>query len=193
MDGRMPDALVITRLRTESATIDPAPVLAALCRSMELWRFDQKRQAAEPEPAEWAGLVAAIAVDSPVTHEGALLLTRRIGALPAQVLAWIDTALFEDRRIGRVQLIARLTESPNDQDAQVLRDALERVRVFLENVRGKRGPRHAVGPHLRRVVALLVEQGIPSVRARVLAADLLRLCGIPAPEGRSQLAALVRE
>ena len=193
MDGRVPEKLIRQRLANEtSANIATDPVLAALRRALEVWRFNQSWRATEPPPAAWAGLIAAIEVPVPMTVRDAIELRSRVWKLPRHVLAFVDHHLFLAAEIGRVALFKRLYDEPTDADAALLRDTLRDIHDGLRLMSGKRGPKQDTATPLRAVAqAIANHSSMKAVPARDLAADLLRICGIPAPEGRSQLAALV--
>lgn len=197
MDGRIPVELIMKRLNNEPSAnkkgggYDAAPVLRVLSRQVEIWLFDQARRDAEPEPAQWPDRLSAILVPVQPSPAELLTLKRAIRSLPKLVLAGLDLHLFRALEIGCIALLARDPFSADD--ANSLRDALAGVVADLARSVGKRGPKRDTATPLRAVVhALQAASAIKPPAARVLAADLLRLCDIPAPASRTHLAALLK-
>lgn len=166
-------------------------VLEVVLRQLEVWRFDQQRRDAEPEPAEWAGLISKINVPDRPGLLDVLEIDRGIGRLPLHVRAVLDTALFNAIGVGRVGLMERMRQNPGPEDASLLRETLAEMAAAANQLKGKRGTKRDVGPHLRAVCAALqthCDFSLPA--ARPVAAELLRLAGIPAPTSRSRLTEL---
>ncbi|KAF1721966.1 hypothetical protein CSC75_04395 [Pseudoxanthomonas wuyuanensis] len=167
---------------------------------MELWRFNLQRQDADPQPAQWVDLLHAIKVPDTPNFRDVDTLRAQVEALPVRVAGVLNEVLFKRAEIGRVALFERMmrdatprnaTASP--ADVVLLRGALVDMIESLRYVRGRRGPKlkQDIGPVLRAVHAAIVTNSrMADVPARELAADLLVMCGIPAPKGRSRLSEL---
>lgn len=194
LDDRIPVAQLRARLEAESVyTVDVDAVLLTLRRAMEIWRFDLARRSAEPQPAEWRGLVEAIAVPESPDPLQMLRIQEQITRLPAQVIAALDIAIYREHEIGFRQLLDRIVHEADSAHVGILRSALERVAAECGRIRGKRGPRQDPAPAVRAVtVALQQNSTMRAVAARQLAAELLIIAGIPAPQGRSQLAKIMK-
>ncbi len=194
LDGHIEKAVITARLKSEGHAIhDIAPVLAVLSSIAAAWRFNHERQVVEPRPAQWHELLAAITVPPTLTPATVVQVRAQISHLPAGVLAYLNQLLFQSEGRGWRDVLDRLGV---DADAAVtLRAALGMLAEGLRGVHGKPGPHPAnsVGHALRELVAvLLANSKLKPVKARELAAELLRMVEIPAPEGRSQLADLMR-
>jgi hypothetical protein len=194
LDGQIDRALITARLKSEGHAIhDIAPVLVALSSLAAARRFNHERQSVEPRPAHWQELVAAITVPATLAPADVANVRAQISRLPAGVLAYLNQLLFQAQGLGWREVLGRLGF---DADATVtLRAALGTLAEGLRGVHGKPGPHPAnsVGQALRELVAVLQSHStLNSVKARELAAELLRMVEIPAPEGRSQLAELMR-
>lgn len=186
---------IADRVTNEPGDIDPAPVLAALRRAVEVWRFEQQRYAATPEVKQWGGLLRKVRVPESLDPFAALELQNAIRRLPAQVQGVLDHELFRRADIGASALFHRMREGDTTAP-ELLRSVLSDMAAGLALVRAKRGPRlrAIMVDHLRHVhTAIVAASKVSDVPARALAADLLREVGIPAPAGRSQLAEIFRQ
>jgi hypothetical protein len=182
------------RVRNEPGVRDPAPIMAALRRAVEVWRFERQRYEADPQPAQWESLLRAIEVPDTADLRGIEAFRRAVHRLPAHVLAILNTVLFERASIGTVVLFQRIQEGDRDM-LPLLRDALRDMADGLKHVRARPGPgrlKPVSTTQLRLVhAAITTTSEVPTLRARELAAALLRLCAIPAPSTRGQLAKLL--
>lgn len=201
MDGTIPVGLVRVRLANErAAKVDPEPVIAVLSREMEVWRFNLQRLDADPQPAQWRELVSKVEIPELPTFAEMVEVRRSINALPAKVIGVMTAELFKRAGIGRPALLERMQEAAwngtaDPADAALLRGVVADMAEALGHVKGKRGPRlkQDIGPVLRAVHgAIMANSSMGDVPARDLASDLLNMCGIAAPKGRSRLAELMR-
>lgn len=192
MDGRVPVDLLRRQMRNWCMTINVDPVIAVLSRQHELWKFHTHQIAADPEPSQWASLLRAIKVPvSPSRMETDELRRKIRTMLPAQVIGVLNSELFKRAKVGAGELFDRMIEG-DDGATTLLRATLKDMAEGARYVKGKRGPRLDVGPPFRAAhAAVMANSTMRDTDARVLAAELLRTCGIPAPLGRSQLASLV--
>lgn len=195
MNRQVPDPLLRKRMSNEAdVEIDAAAVIVVLSRQMELWRFNLEWQTTDPEPSQWASLLRAIKVPQSPTRLEVIELRHRVHtSLPAHVIAVLNDVLFRRAEVWTVALFDRMLAG-DPASVDVLRVALVDMAESAKLVKGKRGPRlkQDIGPTLRAVHRAILENSqMPDVPARALAADLLRICGIPAPESRSQLAKLL--
>lgn len=186
---------IFSRIRNEPGNIDPGPVMAALMRAVEVWRFERQRCAADPEPAQWASILRAIEVPNAPMPGQIDMLNTEVSRLPAQVIGVLNTALFRRCEVGTSRIFERMREG-DEASAAMLRDTLRDMIDALRGLRGRSGPRlrPVMAARLRAVhAAIVAASDVKPAPARALAAGLLRQCGIPAPEGRSQLADLFRK
>lgn len=199
-NGTIPVELLRARLRNEmAACIDPAPVLAALSRQMEEWRFNLEWQDADPQPGQWAELLLKIRVPDVPDYCEVADIGHSLRALPAFVIGVMSGELFKRADVGTATLLERMrndaidTGAASPDDANLLRGVVADMVAGLAYVKGKRGPKlkRDIGPTIRAVHAAIVANStMGDVPARELAADLLIICGIPAPTSRSRLAEL---
>jgi hypothetical protein len=195
VDGTVPVTQLRERINAEPGSIDADPVISAVSEQRAAWKFDKQRRDTEPEPAQWSELLASLDVPAATTdHKALTRLKRDIDHLPLRVLAELDGYIFRSCSLGWRGLIARILDTGDPADLELIRGALAALSDTLPRVRGKRGPKWDAGPALRVITeAILKHSNLRPVPARVLAAELLNMCGIRVPSGRAQLAKLSRE
>lgn len=194
VDGTVPVTQLRERINAEPGSIDADPVISVVSKQRAAWKFDKLRRDTEPEPAQWADLVKAVSIPASATdHKGLTRLKADIDRLPPRALAELDGYIFRSCSVGWRGLVARVLDTGDPADMEVIREALTVLSDALPRVRGKRGPKWDPGPALRAITeAILTHSDLRPVPARQLAAELLNVCGIRVPSGRSQLAKLVR-
>lgn len=192
------------RIENEPGSIDPRPVIDELRRQLGIWRLHRQSQDNEPEPNQWATILRAMKVsDAPDFHE-VDTLRRQVFALPGRVGAVMDTALFQRSDIGRVGLFERMWTdasvrggSASTADVSLLRGVLTDMIESLRYVRGRSGrnAHNDAGLAFRAVVAAIVvnSEAVRETAARMLAAELLKDCGISLTQNRQNLAKLAKE
>lgn len=193
MDGRVNERDLRLILRNEIVLGDHDAIIATLSRAMAVYRFDRARRAIEPEPADWAGLVAAIEVSWPMDVRAVETLRRNVRSLPLKVAAVLEAYLFKEAGIGIPILFERMMLAPSESDFRLVESALQGLSEATRLVRGIPGPKADIATPLRKIVNELMRQGMKTGRARTVGSDLLNTCGIPAPKGRSQLSELMRD
>jgi hypothetical protein len=191
MDGRLPEALLRPILDKHIVfEDDKRRILSVLSRQIEIWRFEFERRAKEPEPAQWASLVAAVEVPNRPDALSLMELNRALRKLPLHVQAVLAQAVFEQFECS----IETLCTALHSERRLWLSGWLQQAVTELKRLRGKRGPRANVADPLRAVHAVIFEvKATRGTDRRKLAAELLKVCGIPAPTSRARLAAMLAE